>query len=76
MDWRHAYQEHARATRDLLHQAQAAGVPIVRLASGAVDPRRLSFADIARVALRDAERIVTEAINREAEAERRKRRTA
>ena len=57
-------------------RGRLAGAPVVRLASGAVDPRRLSYAGIARVALRDAERIVTEAINREAEAGRRKRRAA
>lgn len=71
MDWGHAYQEHQRMVRDQLRQARDAGVQVVRLASGAVDPRRLSFAAAARVAQRDAEAIVNEAINREAERARR-----
>lgn len=74
MDWRHAYQEHQRMIRDQLQQAKDAGVVVMRLASGPVDPRRLSYSGMARVAMRDAERIVQEAINREAEAERRRRR--
>lgn len=76
MDWRHAYQEHQRMIRDQLQRAKDAGVVVMRLASGAVDPRRLSFAGMARVARRDAEVIVNEAINREAEAERKRRRAA
>ncbi len=72
MDWRHAYQEHQRMIRDQLQQAKRAGAVVMRLASGAVDPRRLSFAAMARVARRDAETIVNEAINREAERNRRR----
>lgn len=72
MDWRHAYQEHQRMIRDQLQQAKQAGAVVMRLASGAVDPRRLSYAAMARVARRDAETIVNEAINREAERNRRR----
>lgn len=72
MDWGHAYQEHVRMIRDQLHQAQGAGVPVYRLASGPIDPRRLSYERIAEVARRDAEVIVNEAINRELERQRKK----
>lgn len=67
MDWAYSYQEHQRNVRDELHEAQRAGVPVYRLASGPVDPRELSYAEIAEVARRDAEVIVNEAINRENE---------
>ena len=67
MDWSHAYQEHQKMIRDQLHEAQRAGVPVYRLASGPVHPRKLSYSGIAKAALRDAEHIVNEAINRENE---------
>lgn len=67
MDWSHAYQEHQKMIRDQLHEAQRAGVPVYRLSSGPVDPRELSYSEIAEVARRDAEVIVNEAINRENE---------
>lgn len=73
MDWSHAYQEHQKMIRDQLSEAQRAGVPVYRLASGPVDPRRLSSRRIARVAMRDAEVIVNEAINRENERQRKRK---
>ena len=73
MDWGVAYEEHQRTTRDLLQRAKESGAPVVRLPSGPVDPRRLSYSEIVRTALRDAERIVNEAILREAEREGRRR---
>lgn len=72
MDWAYSYQEHQRNVRDELQKAKDRGVPVYRLASGPVDPRRLSYQKIARVAMRDAEHIVNEAINRENERQRKK----
>ncbi|MCY0990631.1 hypothetical protein OV203_26040 [Nannocystis sp. ILAH1] len=73
MDWGRAYEEHQRDVRDQLHRAQAAGVPCYRLASGPVDPRRLRYSQIAAVARRDAEVIVNESINRELEAQKKRK---
>lgn len=71
-DWGYAYQEHQRTIRDELQKAKDAGVPTMRLASGPVDPRRLSYGKIARVAMRDAEHIINMAINQELERQRKK----
>ena len=73
MDWRAADQSHEQTIPDQLRDAKAAGVVALRLASGTVDPRRLSYEAAGRVARRDAEHVVNEAINREAETERKRR---
>lgn len=71
-DFRVAYQEHQRQTRQLLTQARGQGR--VRLAHREVNPDHLSYRQIEALALRDAEHVVNIAIHQHHEEMARKAR--